>query len=122
MRKCISTAGKTLEFKEEKVLTKGYGRIASSVMENEHITVGAKTLYCYLISIAGSSTSCFPSNTKMMKALGIKNRITLNNYKYELESLGLLRIESRHFKSGRNTSNYYFPTQLVQIKETAEEE
>lgn len=122
MRKCLATAKKTLEFKDSKVLTKGYGRIASAVMENEHITVGAKCLYCYLISVTGISSSCHPSNARMMKVLGIKNRVTLNNYKIELENQGLLKIAERKFKSGRNASNKYFPTQLYLLREAIDDE
>lgn len=121
MRNCIAIAQKTLQFRDKKVLTKGYGRIASSVMENEYITVGAKCLYCYLISITGISNSCYPSNAKMMNALGIKNKVTLNNYKFELETQGLLHIEGREHKSGRITSNRYFPAQLMQFNETNDE-
>lgn len=117
MRKSIATAKITLKINNGKVFSKGYGHIPSSVMENEYITIGAKALYAYLISKAGASKSCYPSNATIMKSLGIKSRITLNDYKIELEALGLLRIEERKYKSGQLTSNNYFPTQMILDKE-----
>ena len=67
MRKSVATAKITLKIREGKVSTKGYGHIASSVMDNEYITIGAKALYAYLISKAGASISCYPSNATIMK-------------------------------------------------------
>jgi hypothetical protein len=113
MRKSATAENAELKIRGGKVLTKGYGSIASSVMENEHITIGAKSLYAYLISKSGASSSCYPKNTTIMKALGIKSKLTLRDYKLELEVCGLLRIEERKYKSGQLTSNNYFPTQMV---------
>jgi homoaconitase/3-isopropylmalate dehydratase large subunit len=113
MRKCILTARITIIKRDGKVVTKGYGNIASSVMENENITIGAKSLYAYLISKTGASESCYPSNATIMKSLGIKSRMTLSDYKIELVASGLLKVEERTFKSGRLTSNNYYPTKLI---------
>lgn len=113
MRKSVATAKITIKTRDGKVLTKGYGNIASSVMENEYITLGAKCLYAYFVSKAGASPSCFPSNATIMKALGIKSRKTLSDYKIELEALGLLTIEARTFKSKRLTSNNYYPVKML---------
>ena len=113
MRKSAAPEKLSLKKKDGKILTKGYGSIASSIMENEHITIGAKALYAYLISKSGASPSCYPSNATIMKSLGIKSKKTLCDYKFELEECGLLHIEVRKFKSGQLTSNKYFPTQMV---------
>jgi len=113
MRKNANAEDAKLKIKDGMVLTKGYGSVAISVMENEHITIGAKSLYAYLISKSGSSPNCYPSNATIMKALGIKSRITLSDYKFELATCGLLHIIERKYKSGQLTSNYYFPTKMV---------
>ena len=122
MRKCIITAKRTLQFKDSLVLSKGYGNIASSVMENEEITIGAKCLYAYFISKTGVNDFCFPSNKTIMKSLGIKNKSTLNNYKFELVNHGLLCIDDRKFKSGRIASNRYYPAKLKLEKQMEIEE
>jgi hypothetical protein len=122
MRKSVFTAKRTLQFKDKQVLSKGYGYIASSVMESEEVTVGAKCLYAYFISKTGVSEFCYPSNKTIMKSLGIKNKSTLNNYKIELEAHGLLRIEERKYKSGRVASNRYYPAKLKLEKQMEMEE
>jgi hypothetical protein len=99
------------------VETKGYGIIANSVMEDEKISLGAKGLYAYLISKSGANDSCFPSNKTIMKCLGIKSKITLNKYKYELDENDYLIIEERKYKSGRITSNHYYPAKMKIIKD-----
>jgi len=110
-----------LEIRNGKVVTKGYGHIAEAVMRQRDISPVAKTLYSYLISITGRKDSCFPSNKTIMKDLSIKSRITLSKYKDELVDFGLLKIEERKNKSGRVTSNNYFPTKLTMEKKEEEE-
>lgn len=122
MRKCVFTAKRTLQFKDNQVLSKGYGNIASSVMENEEITIGAKCLYAYFISKTGVNDYCYPSNKTVMKSLGLKNKSTMNNYKNELVDHGLLRIEERKYKSGRVASNRYYPAKLKLEKQIEMEE
>lgn len=104
------------------VETKGYGLVPTSVMEDGRISLGAKGLYAYFICKTGGGVSCFPSNQTIMGALGIKSKITLNNYKSELESAKYLRIEERTYKSGRIASNNYFPAKLKSNKIVEEKE
>jgi len=96
-----------------KVVTKGYGQIATSIMEDKTITLGAKCLYVYLVCKAGVSDCCYPSNATIMEALGIKSKLTYRDYKDELIVKGLLRVEDRKYKSGRHASNNYYPTKMV---------
>ena len=108
---------KTFEFdKKGKIVGKGYGYISNIVMESNELSKEAKCLYAYLISKAGVNNNCCPSNSTIMKHLGIKSKISLNKYKDELVFNGLLDIKARTTKSGRNTSNYYYPTKMVQAK------
>ncbi|HCY76501.1 MAG TPA: hypothetical protein DHV28_11320 [Ignavibacteriales bacterium] len=101
------------------IKTKGYGKLATVVMEDENVSINAKALYAYLICRIGGGDRCYPSNNKIMKELGIKSKNSLRDYKDELIIKGLLKVELRKSKSGRNLSNDYFPTRL--IFETLEE-
>src|SRR5690554_3046689 len=98
------------------IATKGYGIVATSVMEDQDISYGAKSLYVYLLCKTGGGTKCFPSNKIILSSLGIKSNITLRKYKDELVLNGLLRIEERKYKSGRLASNFYFPTKFKSSK------
>lgn len=109
------------DIKNGMVITKGYGNIAEVVMRQGKISQGAKALYSYFISITGNKRSCFPSNKTIMNELPVKSRITLSKYKGELVDFGLLKIEERKNKSGRVTSNNYFPTKLMMGKKEEEE-
>ena len=113
-----ATGKKTnLKWQDGKILTKGYGQIATSFMDDDNITRDAKTLYVYLVCKTGSSEFCYPSNATIMKALGIKTKKSLSDYKYELTEKGLLRIEERKYKSGQLTSNKYFPAKMIRESE-----
>lgn len=106
--------------KEGKVNSKGYGIVAASVMEDETVSTEAKALYSYLICKSGVANCCYPSNKTIMKALGM-SPVTLRKYKNELQFNGLLRVEERKQKSGRLTSNSYFPTKF-QRQQLSDEE
>lgn len=98
--------------KDGYVLSKGYGIIPSSVMDDETLSKEAKILYTYLVCKSGGANCCYPSNKTIMKALGIQSIISLRKYKDELLFIGLLKIKERKQKSGRLTSNSYFPTKF----------
>lgn len=117
MKSSVTKERPKFEMCDGKIVTKGYGYIATSVMDDETITRGAKILYVYLTCKAGISDSCYPSNTTIRESLGIKSKLTLRDYKDELIIKGLLKVEARAYKSGQNTSNYYFPTKMTLSKD-----
>jgi hypothetical protein len=98
---------------DECVVTKGYGRLATVVMENPDITINAKALYAYLICRISSGMYCYPSVARIMKDLGIKSKLSFRDYRDELIVKGLLKVKIRKSKSGRNMTNYYYPIQMV---------
>lgn len=104
-----------------KLQSGGYGYIATSVLEIESLSIGAKTLYTYFVCKSGAKESCFPSNKTIMKSLGI-TLVTLRKYKKELETAELLIIEERKQKSGRLMSNLYFPTKFTLIRNGKDDE
>ena len=106
--------------KDGKISTKGYGIVATSVMDDETVSNNAKTLYVYLVCKSGGTNCCYPSNKTIMKALKM-SPVTLRKYKNELLVKGLVRIEERKQKSGRLTSNSYFPTKIKQGQFSDEE-
>lgn len=103
--------------KNGKVITKGYGYIATSVMDDYTITRGAKLLYVYLVCKAGVSDCCYPKISTIMKSMGIQSKITFRDYKDELIEKKLLIVEERTYKSGQKTSNYYYPAKMKRESE-----
>ena len=102
-----------LQFSNNQAVSKGYGLIATSVIEEGSISKEAKILYTYFVCKAGANSHCFPANKTIMRALGIKSKISLQKYKEELIDAELLEIKERKTKSGRVTSNYYYPKKLI---------
>lgn len=96
-----------------KILTKGFGQIPTSLMEDSTISLHAKALYVYLVCKTGAQDYCYPSKASIMKALGIKTKVTLRTYKDELVEKGLLKVEKRTYKSGQLTSNKYYPVKMT---------
>lgn len=111
-----------LQFKNNHVVSKGYGVIATSIMEDETISKEAKVLYAYFVCKAGANPRCFPANKTIMQALGIKSKISLQKYKEELVAVGLLYIKERKTKAGRVTSNYYYPKKHTLERSDEDEE
>lgn len=116
MRAMATKSMPKVEIKDGKVLTKGYGNIATSVIEDNTITRGAKLLYVYLVCKAGMFDHCYPKNSTIMESLGI-SRNTLRDYKDELIVKKLLSVEERTYKSGQKTSNNYYPTKMKRESE-----
>lgn len=102
-----------ITFKNGMVETRGYGQVPTSVLEDGSLSRDAKALYTYLLCKTGASNFCYPSNETIMEALSIKTKNSLREYKNQLIDKQLLKVVERKFKSGRTTSNYYYPTKML---------
>ena len=61
-------------FKQEDLLSLGYGMIPKLVMKDRGLTVEAKAIYAYLCSYCGAGDTAFPSIKLMCHDLGISER------------------------------------------------
>lgn len=117
MKEKIISNQTSLKWQDGKIISKGFGQIATSLMEDGTISLGAKGLYVYFACKTGAAEFCYPSNTSIMKALGIKSKNTLSDYKNELIGKGLLKVAERTYKSGQLTSNKYYPAKMIRYSE-----
>lgn len=88
---------------------KGFGQITGHIFAiDEPNRLGLIATYAYLCFKADSKTrECFPSQTTIGNAIGVK-RETVNRYIKRLEELGLITktAQSRKDGSGQTSSNY----------------
>lgn len=110
-----------LKIEDGFIVSKGYSLTPSSVIEEKTISKEARFLYVYLLCKAGANNCCYPANKTIMEALGIKSIISLRKYKNELLSKGLITIKERKQKSGKLTSNYYYPIKMKMSKSKVDE-
>lgn len=55
----------------EGVFSKGYGIIPKLVMQDQDLSIEAKSIYAYFASYAGNGTTAFPSVSKIIYDLNI---------------------------------------------------
>ncbi|MCL2387848.1 MAG: helix-turn-helix domain-containing protein [Defluviitaleaceae bacterium] len=71
------------------------------------LSLKAYVVYDYLCRLADCNNQCFPSQSKIGEACGIKTKDSVKEATDELAERGLLLIHHRMEKSGRNASNIY---------------
>lgn len=81
----------------------GYGKIFKTIVCNNELSYGARTLYSILATYRNMSTnSCFPGTDILCEAMGTTNRTRINDWFLELENAGILRRETRmNTKNGK---------------------
>ena len=91
----------------------GYGLIAQKVMRDRRLDKGAKAIYGYLCSFAGSNGNvdgereAFPGVSLMMSELGINSRDTYYKHRNQLIKLGYLKIEKQRKEGSKFDRNIY---------------
>lgn len=88
------------------ILSKGYGPVARYVMRDSNLSVGAKCLYSYLVSFAGSENTCFPPRDMITNELVI-NKDTFTKYLRELKESGYIVVHKNKQSEGKRYNNIY---------------
>ena len=96
----ISTAENVLI--HDNVFSDGYGIIAQKVMRCHSISRDARLLYGYLCSFAGAGDIAFPATKTILFELGYSPK-TFYKYRDELAAFGLVQVETRNTRHGRQT-------------------
>lgn len=77
--------------KFEGIECKGFGVLPKFVMRDQDLGIGAKGLYAYYCSLAGSEIVAFPKRETIIKQLKI-NKETFYNYQSELIKEGYITV------------------------------
>ena len=85
-------------------IDRGFGRVMRSVMRNASVSCGAKALYAYLCSFAGTGGVCYPTQRLMCHELAVCEN-TLLRYLKELKAAGIITVERQ--KHGKYSNNLY---------------
>ena len=88
------------------ILEEGFGPVARKVMRDPRLTIGAKGLYSYLVSLAGAGMVTWPKKTTICKELGIHHE-TYNKYLTQLIELDYVRVTPRRDPNGQFLGNLY---------------
>lgn len=86
----------------DNVFSDGYGIIAQKVMRHHTISRDARLLYSYLCSFAGAGDTAFPATKTILFELGFSPK-TFYKYRDELAAFGLVQVETRNTRHGRQT-------------------
>ena len=95
-----------VKIENSSILSNGYGLIPRAIMRDKSISIGAKGLYAYLASFAGSKLVCYPTRDTIMDELRIAKN-TFNKYTNELQNNGYIKIERNRSTNGKLTNNIY---------------
>lgn len=95
-----------VKIENNSILSSGYGLIPRTIMRDKSISIGAKGLYSYLASFAGSKLVCYPTRDTIMDELKIAKN-TFNKYLKELQENGYIIIERNRSNNGTLTNNIY---------------
>ena len=85
---------------------KGFGIIPKYVMIDQDLTIGAKSLYAYFCSYAGSGNSTFPSREKILADLKIGKRAYYNDLNLLTEQ-GYIKVEQKKHSNNQFNNNIY---------------
>ena len=86
------------EVKLQGVMEKGYGVIPKVVMQDEDLSIEAKSIYAYLASYAGVGHTAFPSVSITIKHLGISEKRYYKHRKV-LQEKGYISIERERLEN-----------------------
>lgn len=88
------------------IFSKGYGSVARWVMRDKTLSVGARCLYSYLATFAGSEGMCYPSRDVITNELKI-NKDTFTKYLRELKESGYIVVHKNKQSEGQRYNNIY---------------
>lgn len=80
-----------IKLESDSILEKGYGIVSRDIMRDKNISLGAKAIYSYLNSFAGSKGICYPSLDLIRLEMNLSKN-TLNKYMKELKEIGLIKV------------------------------
>jgi DnaD/phage-associated family protein len=95
-----------VKIENNSILSNGYGLIPRTLMRDKTISIGAKGLYAYLASFAGTKFKCYPTRETILDDLNI-SRNTFDKYNKELKDYGYIKIERNRSNNGTLTNNIY---------------
>lgn len=76
------------------IFKSGYGTIPKLVIFDKEISIGAKGLYCYFCSYAGSGETAFPYRKRICEELDISEK-TYQTYMRELVTNNYVKVEQK---------------------------
>lgn len=94
------------KLKMEGILSKGYGLIPKLIMQDQDISIEAKSIYAYFASYAGNGTTAFPSVSKTIYDLKIGEERYYKHRK-QLIDKGYLTITQQKAGNGKFNRNIY---------------
>lgn len=101
-----------IKLESDSILEKGYGLISRDVMRDKNISLGAKGIYCYLNSFAGSKGVCYPSLELIRLEMNLSKN-TLNKYIKELKETGLIKVYRMQNEENNLLSNNIYEIALT---------
>lgn len=100
-------------------LSRGYGIAPQLVMIDRRLSIGAKALFCYISSIAGSAPNpefgapaSWPSRERICADLGI-GKDTFTKYLRELRDAGYIRVEQKRAEGEKFSNNVYVICEII---------
>lgn len=100
-------------------LSRGYGLAPQLIMMDRSISIGAKALFCYISSIAGSNPNpefgapaSWPSRERICADLGI-GKDTFTKYLRELREAGYIRVEQKRTDGEKFAHNVYIICEII---------
>jgi hypothetical protein len=79
---------------ENEMMRSGFAALPYLVMRDKSLSIGARLTYAFLLMYAWQEGSCFTSQARMGKTIGVSSR-QLQRYLYELQEMDYIRIERR---------------------------
>lgn len=106
--------------KSKALLSKGYGLAPYMVMSDKNISIGAKSLFCYLSSIAGAVINeefggrvSWPSRNRICSDLDI-SKDYFSKLLGELKSAGYIKVVQERMGKGTFKNNVYIIQDIVE--------
>lgn len=90
----------------EGVFSKGYGIIPKLVMQDQDLSIEAKSIYAYFASYAGNGTTAFPSVSKIIYDLNIGEE-RFYKHRKKLIDKGYILVKQQIIGDGKFNSNLY---------------
>jgi hypothetical protein len=101
-----------VEVKYNNIIGLGFGIIPRVIMRDKELAAGAKLVFSYLCSFAGTSDKAWPKLNLMVKELGY-SRKTLQKYIKELEDKGLITRKQRRENGSQTFGNNIYYINLM---------
>lgn len=108
--------------RHEGILAKGYGLLPKYTMLDRELSLGAKTIYAFLCSLAGNGTTAYPSVETIKSYLGIGETAYSAQLKQLLDAGYILREKRREANSRFAHNLYTIAQKPKKFTETCETE